>query len=327
MKSFLFLAYLFWTSLGDRVTYCVRSAANNNCPDSDGCQKCEVLQYYFDNVHTTINQQTNVTLIFMPGIHTVCNGSLFRITVPVMKMVGKDRNVTVTRTCGCDNKGDGCYLELMGTNVTIDNVKIKDYDIRVMGENQIIMIKVTNCSFQNSTFYSTNIKAIMAKDCVFQEKFSLNFHGVTSIVVNGCTIQDNSVIRVYDTISVILEDCQVVFNSILGIFHSTVTVQGNSKFLDQTIDNVLLSSGSTVILSDHVLFANNTAFNGGAMFLYSGTNLTIAKDANVTFSNNGLFHLISIYPLWMTFNECPAGCFDPCPGGSKIDFNEGKGVF
>ena len=41
--------------------------------------------------------------------------------------------------------------------------------------------------------------------------------------------------------------------------------------------------------------------------------------------NNGLFHLISIHPLWMTFNDCPGGCFEPCPGGSKTDFNEGKG--
>ena len=33
--------------------------------------------------------------------------------------------------------------------------------------------------------------------------------------------------------------------------------------------------------------------------------------------HNGLFHLISIHPLWMTFNNCP--------GGSKTNFNEGKG--
>ena len=25
--------------------------------------------------------------------------------------------------------------------------------------------------------------------------------------------------------------------------------------------------------------------------------------------DNGLFHLISIHPLWMTFNECPGGYF------------------
>ena len=39
----------------------------------------------------------------------------------------------------------------------------------------------------------------------------------------------------------------------------------------------------------------------------------------------GLFHLISIHPLWMTFNERPREEFEACPGGSKTDFNEGKG--
>ena len=41
-------------------------------------------------------------------------------------------------------------------------------------------------------------------------------------------------------------------------------------------------------------------------------------------SRNRLFHLISIYPLWMIFNERPGGWFEPCPGGSKTGFNEGK---
>ena len=49
------------------------------------------------------------------------------------------------------------------------------------------------------------------------------------------------------------------------------------------------------------------------------------------YPDNGLLHLISIHAvynnIWMTFNECPGRCFEPCPGESKIDFNEGKGIF
>ena len=29
----------------------------------------------------------------------------------------------------------------------------------------------------------------------------------------------------------------------------------------------------------------------------------------------------------MAFNECPDVYFEPCPGESNTDFNEGKGVF
>ena len=35
----------------------------------------------------------------------------------------------------------------------------------------------------------------------------------------------------------------------------------------------------------------------------------------VTLTKNGLFHLMSIHPLWMTANECPGGYFEACPGG------------
>ena len=29
----------------------------------------------------------------------------------------------------------------------------------------------------------------------------------------------------------------------------------------------------------------------------------------------------------MTFNECPGGYIEACPGGSKTNLNDGKGVF
>ena len=75
-------------------------------------------------------------------------------------------------------------------------------------------------------------------------------------------------------------------NSKLELFTSTTVTICNSEFLGQTVDNVLMAGGSTIILAGQVVFANNTAFNGGAMLLHSGSNLTIAKGANVIFSNN-----------------------------------------
>ena len=32
-------------------------------------------------------------------------------------------------------------------------------------------------------------------------------------------------------------------------------------------------------------------------------------------------------PIWMTFNKCPGGIFEACPGGLKTNSNEGKGSF
>ena len=42
---------------------------------------------------------------------------------------------------------------------------------------------------------------------------------------------------------------------------------------------------------------------------------------------NGLFHLISIHPLWMTANEYPGGYFEACPGGKTLILMKGRGVF
>ena len=41
----------------------------------------------------------------------------------------------------------------------------------------------------------------------------------------------------------------------------------------------------------------------------------------------GLFHLISIHPLWMTANECPGGYFEACPGSKTLILMKGRGYF
>ena len=43
----------------------------------------------------------------------------------------------------------------------------------------------------------------------------------------------------------------------------------------------------------------------------------------------GLFHFISIHPLWMSVNWCPGGYIDKvliCVRGVRIDFNLCQGV-
>ena len=42
-------------------------------------------------------------------------------------------------------------------------------------------------------------------------------------------------------------------------------------------------------------------------------------------NDNGLFHLISIHPLWMTVNDCPGGYFEPCPGDQTLILMKKRG--
>ena len=287
------LVELLWLSLGEEVIYCVRPTGTNiDCSNDDRCQKCDVLQYYFDNVDSTINQQINVTLLFMSGVHTVCSSSKsnFEIEVPVVRMIG-DQNTTVTR-CKCDDFGNYCKLELRSLNVTIQNIKFKNYDIFTLVKYRqtrpLSLIKVENCSFQSTYLLTTMPKAVIADNCTFQRDSTVAINFARNATIKNCVIKDNSYFEFFSVDSGIFEDSQIVNNSKMFIDESNVTIQGNSEFSGQTIDNVLFCHASTVILSGQILFSNNRAFNGGAMFLYQGTDLRIAMDTNVTviFSNN-----------------------------------------
>ena len=56
----------------EEVVFCVKPSqpSTAKCP-SHGCQQCETLQYYFENMDATITWQENVTMIFMGGTHEI----------------------------------------------------------------------------------------------------------------------------------------------------------------------------------------------------------------------------------------------------------------
>ena len=45
---------------------------------------------------------------------------------------------------------------------------------------------------------------------------------------------------------------------------------------------------------------------------------------SVVLADNGLFHFISIHPLWMSLNEWEEGIFRACPGESTLILMKGS---
>ena len=169
LLAYLLVQLLLWTpgpAIGEGAVYCVRPTdSTTDCPDSDGCQECEVLQYYFDNSHTNINQHTHVTLLFMSGIHAI-GTSEDTFSALVLRMIGKDQNVTVMGICEYIKF---CSLEFVSLNVTMENITVNNI-VLYLNIGTPSMIKVTNCSFQNSTYFviiSDISITIMAEDCAF----------------------------------------------------------------------------------------------------------------------------------------------------------------
>ena len=83
----LFLREFFLISSGEGVTYCVKPTPTGSCLSHD-CQQCETLQYYFDSVDKTINQQNNVTLLFVTGSHMVYINRTVTIRAQSVSMAG-----------------------------------------------------------------------------------------------------------------------------------------------------------------------------------------------------------------------------------------------
>ena len=83
------------------VIYYVKPSQSSRCPNSS--QQCETLQYYLENIDTTLNQQTNVTMIFLTGNHTVVVNftvdAIF-IIVPMIRMIGEHEGITVLYNTG-----------------------------------------------------------------------------------------------------------------------------------------------------------------------------------------------------------------------------------
>ena len=255
--------FLICNSTPVEIVYCVRpasSSASGPCPDPV-CERCQTLQYYFDNIDSTINQLERITMLFLSGIHAVQVNGIITITSADMNISGK-AYVTVNATY---NRGDKhCAVYFNNTNLTIENLEMLNWpDVWIFGANYTML---KNCTFINDRGIGMiNGTTMSIKNCVFQD---IGFKSI--LFVNMPKI--------------VLEDFHLE-SSFVYVENSTVVIGGNSEFVACTDDMAILSKSSIIVLSGSIAFANNSGTNGGALFMYSSI-LTVEVDGNVTFVNN-----------------------------------------
>ena len=263
-------------SSGEGVTYCVKPNASSSCL-SQGCQKCETFQYILDNVNETINQQDNVTLLFMSGTHLVCGSEKLdqvSIKVPVLRMIGIGQNVTVTSSIQHCVHNSYSYGLLF---ITCQNIIVEQ-----------LIFSYCNMELKPSPV-ERNVERKMSlflKSCVFQNSSIVIFN--LNETVENCTFT-HTIIRFYSTENATLSNCHFMDCRQFTIDSCNhVNIKGNSEFstLAANSNNPLLEiSSSNIVISGNVLFKNSTALYGGAMSLYMAL-LNITTGANVTFINN-----------------------------------------
>ena len=289
------------TSFGEEgVTYCVKPNSTAECIGDD-CQRCETFQYYCDNVDTIINQNKNVTMIFMSGTHTLYL-SEETIKSPTVYLIGRGQNVTVTVVCPditCSNTDNRWFLDFISDSVSIESLHITGNGfLSIIGASQA-MIK--NCLFQSSSVVVDTMNAVEVR---VEDSAFLNtdlFLLETKVMLKTCKFQDINQKGVYIVATIaILEDCHLQNSFIKIEVDSQLVIRGGSK-LDACTANVI-NSAST--LSGKVSFSNNYALGGGAIFLFNST-LNFAADADIIFSNNtaldrgGALYLSSTSKIFM----------------------------
>lgn len=258
LYSLLLLNYLRVTpSTG--VVYYVRPSITTQCPS----QPCETLQYYFDNVHTTINQQHNVTMIFLPGTHTVTNVSVV-VNVLIVEMKGADnQNVTVN---GSTNHG----------LVWINFVNVSSLRLMNLAIKRCLVIVQMAKTATSSQFEMTSLKLYQSPLKISSARARLKFDGSEF----HCGL-----VSIYTSQSLVtITDCKS-FSNPINVQNSTLEILGVSLFTVSNRTSAITVYYCNVTLSGRLLFANNSGIRGGAMALYSST-LNLAPSTEVKFINN-----------------------------------------
>ena len=161
MKSLflLLLGEFFLISSSQGVTFCVKPNSTATCNAEDHCQCCESLQYYFDNVDTTVTQEKNVTMIFTEGSHTVNFSSTIVFSAQTLNVTVKGQTTTVTLMSICQKNaicrgGDltfnSTYFSMKKFNMTVLVSEDRGY-VQEM-DSYAIMISATKVTLNECTF-------------------------------------------------------------------------------------------------------------------------------------------------------------------------------
>ena len=231
------------------ITYCVIPTENSTCLDLS-CQQCETLEYYIENINETINWHNNVTMIFLRGHHKTCQSSIVTVTSSTVTLVGENQNVTVQGQHSTINFRNGICIN-------IESLVLKEMNLNFG----------CNSPAQPLAFQFASVKLYYSEVTA-----RIPVHTNASFEYIGCTFQNGrlsiiSANHTYRSTNVTITDSKF-FNNSISVAKCVVNITGLSAFTNAQA-SAISSYDSAIILSEIILFENNTATRGGAMALYS----------------------------------------------------------
>ena len=247
---FLLLKGLFLVPPGEatEVYYVIPSTDPPNCPG----EPCLPLDGYMDDPERYFSREmVNITLEFLPGLHTTRHENVGISNLETFKMAG------------IQDVGDIiiCF-SVVFTNIT-----------QVLIET-LTVSSTEGCSSPRISF--AKISTIVIKSVTGRQ---LGSSQTAALVKNSTDLHVDCVLfPLGGTVAVSGDSC------VLVTAYSNITVTNNTIFANKQ-DTAITAYSSIITLSGNVAFLNNTGTKGGAMALYSST-LNIASNTSVYFHNN-----------------------------------------
>ena len=244
----------------------------------------------------TVNQQKNVTMIFLDGTHIVdfVQGITITITAPFVKMTG---DISSSKSAAVYCYPYICELRFYNTStVCIENLVMTFCHIYVNTpwsqsglkpgptKFRLVSVKVeSSAEIEGDTITLNESEAYFEQVMFIELHLDFYFSNITFIT---CTV--NNTIYESDTTRVTMENCQM-FDIIMRIDSSSFAFSGVTEFVGGKYEfSPIISYSNNITLSGNVLFVNNSQNAGGAMALYSST-LSFAAGVNVSFISNSAF--------------------------------------
>ena len=233
------------------VYYVMPTSPNTtNCPG----QPCQTLQYYFENVDTAVNNQKNVTMIFMSGTHTTSVGFVF-ITVPIINMTGEGQGVLLNTS----SNGDMVEISSLSfdsfTEVSLSNIVTINWEFMIMnadtpltsrfmmssvkmyGSGYIELLTDANFRFDSCEFYGTTWSTSMDRVSVTMENCTLTRNYLQYGIVDA-----SGVSQLTDTNQSLAKSTKILETSIfmmssVKIYQSMLEIQISSIYTSLIFDS------------------------------------------------------------------------------------------
>ena len=225
-----------------------------------------------DNVHLERSQCKNIVIIGHDDLTILCTSTdltlklCSNVTFKNIKWIG----------CGAyfkyPNEFKGVLTVFDGSNITIQNCSFQHSMLSAVVLVKVENVKISHCNFTNNSKHFERhsiIDAAAIKFGVYE-----NNHDLFYLLISDCIFNHNG-----GTKSVVLLESYSNFR-IQNVHFNSCTFYNN-----QGISIYVKWGTHNLLISGEVVFQNNTAENGAAIFI-SGSTLVFHENSHVKFINN-----------------------------------------